>query len=328
MKRKNCLTVLSLMGAISVMLMACSCKPTRANGQQEEAGCTTANDTVRTPHYLRPEIPPMMTEPQQRASYYVSHYWNGYSTVDTAFIHSGETEQLFADFLNALQYVSPQESETALRNMMSFMEADSTAYAHFCSLSEKYLYDPNSPMRNEDYYITVLEEMLASHRLTEPQKLRPADRLKQARKNRPGMKAVDFTYVTPTNPDKALRMSHIEADYTLLFFYDPDCSNCRKYEGVLAGMPAFTELQDKGVLRVLAVYPDEDRDEWLLKSSYMPKGWIVGWNRQGDIRSKQLYDIRATPTLYLLDKQKKVILKDAPLEGVIRYLSVSTQNIN
>ncbi|GCB34815.1 hypothetical protein KGMB02408_17600 [Bacteroides faecalis] len=270
-------------------------------------------------HYIRPEIPQMMTAPEQRAAYYVKHYWDGYSLADTAFIHSDDTEQLYADFLNALQYVDATEYRSALQSMMSRMEADSTAYAHFCTLGEKYLYDPNSPMRNEDYYIPVLEQMLASARLTEPDKLRPADRLKQALKNRPGMKAPDFSYVTPKG--KQARMSGITADYTLLFFYDPDCTNCRKYEQILSEMPAFVEMQEKGVLRVLAVYPDEDEEEWLLKSSQMPRGWIVGWNKQGDIRSKTLYEIRATPTMYLLDKQKKVILKDASLEQTIQYLS-------
>ena len=52
----------------------------------------------------------------------------------------------------------------------------------------------------------------------------------------------------------------------------------------------------------------------------MPRGWIAGWNKQGDIRSRQLYEIRATPTLYLLDKRKKVILKDATLEQVLQSL--------
>ena len=113
----------------------------------------------------------------------------------------------------------------------------------------------------------------------------------------------------------------IKADYTLLFFYDPDCTSCQEFERVFSEMPAFLDMQEKGILRVLAVYPDDNEEEWLLKSSQMPHGWIVGWNKQGDIRSKTLYEIRATPTLFLLDKQKKVILKDATLEQIIRHLS-------
>lgn len=307
------------LGMFSLLLVTgCKYIP---SGNSRQARGKTVKDTVLTVGYIRPEIPPMMTDPQQRASYYVAHYWDGYVLTDTSFIRSEDTEQLFADFIGALQYAGPGESSVALKRMMCRMEADSTAYDRFCLLSEKYLYDPNSPMRNEDYYIPVLEQMVASKRLSGMDKIRPADRLKQAHKNRPGMTATDFGYVTPKG--KAGRMSRIKAAYTLLFFYDPDCSNCRKYEQILSEMPAFVEMQEKGTLRVLAVYPDDNEEEWLLKSSGMPQGWIVGWNKQGDIRSKVLYEIRATPTLYLLDKQKRIILKDASLEQVIRYLAIN-----
>lgn len=296
------------------MWLFAACKPA---AQNDKAGAEpVAADTVR--HYFRPEIPPMMTDPEQRASFYVRHYWDGYSVVDTAFIHSDDTEQLYADFISALQYASPEDSRFALRKMMDLMEMDSVAYAHFCFLGDKYLYDSNSPMRNEDYYIPVLEQMLASPRLTEAERLRPADRLKQAHKNRPGQPAADFAYVTPQG--KTGRMSGVKADFTLLVFYDPDCSSCQQFERTLSELPFFVDLQKEGLVRVLAVYPDDDEAEWLVKSSQMPRGWIVGWNKQGDIRSKQLYEIRATPTLYLLDKRKKVILKDATLEQVLQSL--------
>lgn len=76
-------------------------------------------------------------------------------------------------------------------------------------------------------------------------------------------------------------MSGLKAEYTLLFFYDPDCSNCRKFEKVFEEMPAFVEMVEQGTLRVLAVYPDENEEEWLVKSAHMPRGWIVGWNKAG-----------------------------------------------
>ena len=110
------------------------------------------------------------------------------------------------------------------------------------------------------------------------------------------MKAADFAYVTPKG--ESGRMSGLKAKYTLLFFYDPDCSNCRKFEKVFEEMPAFVEMVEEGTLCVLAVYPDENEEEWLVKSAHMPRGWIVGWNKAGDIRSRQLYDIHATPSLF------------------------------
>ena len=39
------------------------------------------------------------------------------------------------------------------------------------------------------------------------------------------------------------------------------------------------------------------------------------------IKNKNLYDLRAIPTLYLLDKNKTVLLKDATLQKVEQYLA-------
>lgn len=316
--------MLMVIGGLSLILLVACIRVRKSNEVPEKD--KAAKSTLHAVRYTRPEIPQMMTDPEQRAFYYVNHYWDGYPLADTAFIRSDDTEQLYADFIGVLQYAAPDESNAALKRMMCRMEADSTAYARFCTLGEKYLYDPNSPARNEDYYIPVLEQMLASARLSGTDKIRPADRLKQARKNRPGMKAADFSYVTPKG--KAGRMSGIKTDYTLLFFYEPDCSNCRKHEQILSEIPAFLKILESGVLSVLAVYPDEDENEWLVNSSQMPRGWIVGRNKQGDIRGRTLYEIRATPTMYLLDKQKKVILKDASMEQLIRYLAANFQLTN
>ena len=49
-------------------------------------------------------------------------------------------------------------------------------------LADKYLYDPNSPMRNEEFYIPVLDAMLASPLLEEIEKVRPKARREIAQK--------------------------------------------------------------------------------------------------------------------------------------------------
>ena len=119
---------------------------------------SAAKDSVHVVHYTRPEIPQVMTEPADRAAYYVKHYWDDYLVDDTAWVNGMDTEQLYADFIDALKYAEPEANLKALYTMMVRMEADSTAYKRFCLLGEKYLYEPNSPMRNEDYYIAVLEQ--------------------------------------------------------------------------------------------------------------------------------------------------------------------------
>ena len=51
-----------------------------------------------------------------------------------------------------------------------------------------------------------------------------------------------------------------------------------------------------------------------------PKEWINGYDKKLVIKEKNLYDLKAIPTLYLLDKDKKVLLKDATVAQIDQYL--------
>ena len=68
----------------------------------------------------------------------------------------------------------------------------------------------------------------------------------------------------------------------------------------------------------MAIYPDAQLDEW--KKEVYPKDWINGYDHTQSINNEGLYDLRAIPMIYLLDSQKRVIFKDAPVELVETYL--------
>ena len=50
--------------------------------------------------------------------------------------------------------------------------------------------------------------------------------------------------------------------------------------------------------------------EWFKDLSDYPEEWITGYNQDLTIRDNLVYDVRAIPSLYLLDRDKKVIFKD------------------
>ena len=47
----------------------------------------------------------------------------------------------------------------------------------------------------------------------------------------------------------------------------------------------------------------------------MPEGWTVGTDREA-VKTGALYDLKAMPSLYLLDGSKTVLLKDAAYEKI------------
>ena len=78
-------------------------------------------------------------------------------------------------------------------------------------------------------------------------------------------------------------------------------------------------LNDKK-LEVLAIYADAEKEIWEKYKDELPGNWKVGYNHSQSVITKGLYDLKAMPTLYLLDKNKKVVLKDKSWEEIERYI--------
>ena len=195
---------------------------------------------------------------------------------------------------------------------------DKKAFTYITDLADKYLYDPNSPMRNEEFYIPVLDAMLASPVLEEIEKVRPKARRELAQKNRIGTKALNFNYTLASGTQGSLYQQ--KSDYTLLFINNPGCHACTETIEALKNAPIINQLLEQKRLTVLSIYPDEELDEWRKHLNEFPKEWVNGYDKTFAIKEQQLYDLKAIPTLYLLNKDKTVLLKDAPAQTIEEYL--------
>jgi hypothetical protein len=89
---------------------------------------------------------------------------------------------------------------------------------------------------------------------------------------------------------------------------------------VLRDDPMISSLVDKGVVEVLNIYIDEDIQAWRSYMPVYPQEWYNGFDPDFVLRSNEIYAVRAIPSLYLLDHEKRVILKDAPENKVFNYL--------
>jgi hypothetical protein len=61
-------------------------------------------------------------------------------------------------------------------------------------------------------------------------------------------------------------------------------------------------------LAIVAVTLTSDEAAWQAVTS--PERWVDGWDKSQTIESKSLYDLTTKPRLYLLDKSRRVLLKN------------------
>lgn len=297
-----------------------SCGEGRSNSKT--AAKTGKDQTEKTAaanqKFTLPDIPATLVSPEERAKYLVGHYWDNFDFGDTSLMHRPEiTEQAFVDFIDILRYNQPEDAANAEHTMLEKAMTGSPAmFAYFVDMYEKYLYDPNSPMMNEELFIPVLQYIVSSDKVGEFEKIRPAHQLEMALKNRKGSIATDFTYTLASGAKK--KLSGITTEYTLLMFYNPDCESCRETKRQIVNSPVINANLHR--MTILAIYPDKDVALWKKSLADTPAGWTVGYDDGELIRGKEVYDLKAIPTLYLLDRNKKVLLKDAPVGMIEEFL--------
>ena len=164
-------------------------------------------------------------------------------------------------------------------------------------------------------------------RRTLPDTEGPSDLLGDVSQNRIGQKANDFRYTLHDGSTE--RMYSIEAEYLIIFINNPDCPACKAIREQICASPMLSEMIERGVMKVLAIYPDEDITAWLNYRHNIPASWINSYDKQLRLRDEELYDLKAIPSLYLLDSEKRVMLKDCNLvpqiEEAIYYAEQSKQ---
>ena len=252
----------------------------------------------------------------------IAHFWDDFDFEVGERIIEYDT----IDILNAMgeyvSYIPPRDADSLMRSLIRRASQSKPVLEFFTMIAEVVLHDPNSPLRNDEYYIPVLESMLESPLLDEYERIAPEYDLDLARKNRIGTPANDFVYTLADGSQH--RMHDIEADYTILMFSNPGCPMCREIMEEITSSPLLNLLTEHGDLRTLSLYPDEDLEAWREHFKDMPTSWIRAYDKGMKITVERLYNLSAIPSLYLLDNQKRVIIKDgtsvAQIENTIAYL--------
>ncbi len=274
---------------------------------------------VKVPRVFVPALPPAaLADNEARIEYMREHYWDNLDFADTAFFAETDTMAMVEAYAGYVGAFLTSDDAEAITRLMDKASATKYAFDYFSMLAEKVLYDPNSPLRNDELYIPVLEAQVASPLLDKYEKLAPEYNLLLARQNRIGRKANDFRF-TDTDGRRG-SLYGLKAEYTLIFFNNPGCHMCKEITEALCASPMLNEMVENGRLKILALYPDEDLAEWTAYRENIPSKWLNAYDKGTTIRNGNLYDLKAIPALYLLDAEKRVLIKDSTDVGYIEYV--------
>ena len=285
-------------------------------------------------HFPSVEAPGIYTDPAERLAFLAEHFWDGFmdstftGLCDSMYVKGVPKEELetkFGLYSTVLWQMDVTGAAASVSRLFRLAESDelrdtsSNVFETITSYALKYFYDPNSPVRNEEFYLPYVQGLAASPAVKDDMRPAYSYDASMCSLNRVGFPAADFAFKDLSG--KVHTLHGVKADFTLLFFSNPGCPSCKEITEAAESDPDIRNLLDNKRLAVVNVYIDLELDKWREFAAGYPAEWLSGYDHNYIIRTDQIYNVRAIPSLYLLDKDKRVILKDAPQDKVFAMLS-------
>ena len=126
------------------------------------------------------------------------------------------------------------------------------------------------------------------------------------------------------------------ANYTVVCFWDPTCGHCKE---VVPKLDSMYHAKWKAVgLKLFSVAKETDgtRKDWInFINDHKLTAWTHVYYSKADEKLRvdagvpgysQLYDVQSFPTLYLLDKEKRIVAKKLSWEQIDEVLQVKLKS--
>ena len=254
-----------------------------------------------------PFLPSGLTK-EDRIAYLKQHFLDDVDFKDTLILHSNAWANKAISYLSLFsnnKYTQKQlESEfiKAVTVILSRASVNAEVYKflldYFVGGFDKYHFDAVITYMADNFQDPFSCEDQA--RKTQLQK-----KLENFKKISIGKVAPDI--VIPDTKGKLIRLSEIKSEYTLLVFWSSECGHCVQM------MPQLKELYEKQKPKrweVMTISMDTSRNEWMTFLHEQKLNWINCSELKGfNSVSSDEYNIFATPTMFLLDRDKRIVAK-------------------
>lgn len=109
----------------------------------------------------------------------------------------------------------------------------------------------------------------------------------------------------------------IEKEFTIIYFWEPNCGHCKESTPKLK---AYYEKAKNDGIEVFSVCTTDNKQEWTKYIEDHGLSWINGWDPNRSTHFDYFYNVQATPLLYVLDRNKKIIAKKLSVDDIPSFI--------
>ncbi len=247
-------------------------------------------------------------------NYFKKHFWDDYDFSDERFVRTNILQRKLDRYIKELTVQNPdslvKEADYVVAKAQAGKNKDVTSYVIYYITSQ---YERPKVVGTDGLFVHMFEKYYKTGIMP----VSDSSTLKSIGERVATLKPllVGKTLPAPMVSDtlnRPINFQAIKADYTVVYFYDPHCGHCRE------SAPALKKFADsnkgKGV-EVMAIAIEQTPAEWKKFIREFKLGNVINgydYKHQTDFRTR--FDVWTTPTVYVLDKQKKIIARKLPPE--------------
>lgn len=245
----------------------------------------------------------------KRFHFYRKHYFDNINLADARMLRSPLLFNKVETFVDKLTVQHPDSVSGTIDHILKMMEPSKETYKfyliHFLNK-----YAKSKIVGMDAVYVHLGDTYYCSGKAWWVEK----EQLNKICENVEKLKPILIGKVAPNiqvqrKDGSTLALHDVKKDFTILFFWDPECGHCKKQ------IPDIISFYDKFSSRGVEIFGvctktgNDTQSCWdTIEERGMDK-WINTLDPYLRSKYKTLYDIRTTPKIFVLDKDKKIISK-------------------
>ncbi len=240
--------------------------------------------------------------------FYKTHFFDGGDFLDDRSLRLPLFASKVNRYLDKLTIQVPDSINAALDFILSKCKEGSEIYKYVLSNSLN-TYANSKYVGMDGVYVHLVEKYYAQGKAPWIQEEPLAKMVQDAKALKPLL--IDkiapniMVYKQDSTP---ISLHDIKSEYTLLLIWAPDCGHCK--ESMPAIKKFYNEYKSKGVeIFALCSKTGDVKACWDGVETLGMKDWINTTDPEHKSRFRIIYDVKTTPQVYILDKDKRILTK-------------------
>jgi thiol-disulfide isomerase/thioredoxin len=281
---------------------------------------------------LEPEVPEFTgadAEVQQKKyRYYRDHYFDNINIADGCMLRSPVLFQKVDFFINKITPQHPDSIAIGIDTIVKRVESNQEIYKYFL-IHFLNTYAKSTFVGMDAVYVHVAKKYYCTGLAPWTNKEDVEKICDNANRLEPiliGKIAPNITVKDKNN--QPVSLWDLDADYTVLFFWDPECGHCKKSAPFMVDFAKKYQNQSVKVFALCTAITDKAPECWKSadEKEFSDLLFLNTYDPYIQSKYKTIYDIRSTPQIFILNRKHEILMKrigadqlDEVLQQVMKF---------